>query len=473
MPSGPHRHVVVVGAGIAGLAAAHRLRSQLPGLAVTVLEGSPVIGGKLRVGEVAGVVVDLGAEAILNRRDEAVGLARQVGLGDQLTHPTRTDAAVWTRGDLRPLPPTLMGIPADLRLLRRSGVLSSAGLVRTLLEPLLPGLHLEEDVSVGNLVTNRLGREVTARLVEPLLGGVYAGHADALSVHATVPALMAAERHRTIVSAARQIRRARQGSSAPVFAGITGGVGRLAGAVAHTSGAQVRTEAMVRELVRLPGDRWRAVVGSTRSPEAVDADAVILALPATGASRLLRKASPAVSTQLGRIEYASVAIVTVAFPADCLPAPLPGSGFLVPPVDGHFIKAATYSSDKWAWLAARAGDTVIWRCSVGRHREEADLQCSDRELVARAVADLGSATGLRGPLIDHSVTRWGGALPQYAVGHRDLVARVRDLVGGLPGLAVCGAAYDGLGIPACIASAEQAVTRVLHDLATRKNDPHE
>jgi oxygen-dependent protoporphyrinogen oxidase len=152
---------------------------------------------------------------------------------------------------------------------------------------------------------------------------------------------------------------------------------------------------------------------------------------------------------------------------------LPGSGFLVPPVDGRLIKATTYSSYKWGWLAEQASGTVIWRCSVGRHREESDLQRSDSELVARVLADLGAATGLRGPPVDQLVSRWGGALPQYAVGHRDLVGRIHDLVGELPGLAVCGAAYEGLGIPACIASAERAVTLVLRDLSDRENDPHD
>jgi protoporphyrinogen/coproporphyrinogen III oxidase len=472
MPSGPPRHVVVVGGGIAGLAAAHRLRTLHPGLIVTVLEGSPLVGGKLRVGEVAGVPVDEGAEAILNRRDEAVGLARDVGLADQLTHPDRTDAAVWTRGALRPLPATLMGIPADLPGLRSSGVLSLAGLARARLEPLLPAMDIEDDVSVGDLVTSRLGGDVTARLVEPLLGGVYAGHADELSVHATVPAL-AAGRHRSILAAAREARLAGQRSSAPLFAGIRGGVGRLAPAVARASGAEIRTNAMVRELVRLAGDRWRAVVGPTRTPEVIDADAVILALPATAAGRLLRQVSPAAALQLGRIEYASVAIVTVAFEAASLPSPLPGSGFLVPPVDGRLIKATTFSSYKWGWLAEQTSGTVIWRCSVGRHREESDLQRSDSELVAGVLADLGAATGLRGTPVDQLVSRWGGALPQYAVGHRELVGRVHDLVGELPGLAVCGAAYDGLGIPACIASADRAATLVLRDLSARENDTHD
>jgi oxygen-dependent protoporphyrinogen oxidase len=306
--------------------------------------------------------------------------------------------------------------------------------------------------------------------VEPLLGGVYAGHAREISARAAVPQVVALlDRDRSLTRAAAGAL-AVPASDAPVFAGIRGGMGRLPQAVAAASGATVRTGATVRDLVRRPDGRWHLVVGDTRDPELLPVDAVVLATPARATARLLSDVAPAAALELARIEYASMAIITLAFAAADFP-PIPGSGFLVPPVDGHRIKAATFSFQKWNWVA-RAGrstagsgrDVAVLRCSVGRHREEAVLQVGDDDLVALAVADLRAATGLSAVPVDQHVQRWGGALPQYAVGHLDRVATVRAALDPLVGLAVCGAAYDGLGIPACIASARRAAAKVVADL---------
>jgi oxygen-dependent protoporphyrinogen oxidase len=320
------------------------------------------------------------------------------------------------------------------------------------------------------------------RLVEPLLGGVYAGHAREISARAAVPQVVALlEKDRSLTRAAAEAL-AGPTSDAPVFAGIRGGLGRLPGAVAARSGARVRTGATVRDLAHRPGGGWRLVVGETREPELVSADAVVLATPARASARLLSDVAPVAALELARIEYASMAIVTLAFAAGDFP-PIPGSGFLVPPVDGHRIKAATFSHQKWNWVAqagravsGRQADgqgVVVMRCSIGRHREEADLQVDDDELVAAAVDDLRAATGLSATPVDRHVQRWGGALPQYAVGHLDRVATVRAALDRLPGLAVCGAAYDGLGIPACISSAGRAAAKVLADLAAVPAAPRE
>jgi protoporphyrinogen/coproporphyrinogen III oxidase len=460
-------HVVVVGGGISGLAAAYHLSRRSPQARVTVLEGSPQVGGKLRVSDVAGVPVDEGAEAMLNRRPEAVDLARAVGLGDDLTHPDTTSAAVWTGGAIRPLPPTLMGVPTDLAALARSGIVSRRGLARARLDRVLPATEIGRDMAAGLLVARRLGSEVNDRLLEPLLGGVYAGHARELSLRAAVPQVAAlVDRHRSLLGAAAQARTEASTDERPVFAGIRGGVGRLPDAVARASGAQVRTHAMVRELQRR--DRgWRLVVGPTRAPEVLDADAVVLAVPAAPASRLLRPFAEHTAGRLGEIDYASVAVVTFAFPRQKVGDAFTGSGFLVPPVDGRSVKAATYSSGKWGWLSAADQSVVVVRTSLGRYREERDLQRDDVDLAATALADLRAATGVQSAPVDTRVTRWGGALPQYTVGHLDRVAAVRSGVAAVPGLALCGAAYDGLGIPACIASAEAAVGQVLTDLRRR------
>jgi oxygen-dependent protoporphyrinogen oxidase len=465
--------VAVVGGGIAGLAAAAELTRRRPDLEITVLEAGPRVGGKLHRAEVGGVTVDVGAEAMLNRRPEAVGLARAAGLGERLVHPRATSAQLWSRGRLVAMPRTLMGVPTDARALAESGVLSAAGLARAALDSVLPPTRLgEEDVSVGWLVEERFGREVVDRLVEPLLGGVYAGHARELSARAAVPQVVALldDDKSMLKSAARATRTP---SDVPVFAGLVGGVGQLPGAVVDAFDLRVRTGATVRDLARRESGGWNLVVGSTRDPEVVQVDGVVLAAPARPSARLLSDVLPDAALELARIEYASMAIVTLAFRAREFPETR-GSGFLVPPVDGRAIKAATLSFAKWDWVREAGrdvggdggghADLVLLRCSLGRHGEEATLQVDDDVLVDRALEDLTAAIGLSVRPVDWHVQRWGGALPQYAVGHLDRVAHVRAAVDGAAGLAVCGAAYDGLGIPACIASAHRAVDKLLGDL---------
>ena len=458
--SGP-ASTVVLGGGIAGLAAAWFLAEA--GHRVTVLEGSSVVGGKLRTGEVAGVRVDVGAESMLARRPEGVALAEALGL--PLVHPATTASRVWSRGGLHPLPRTLMGVPLDPVALAASGLLSADGLERALHEQPLPAP--DGDLSVTDLIAPRLGSEVVERLVEPLLGGVYAGHASLLSARATVPQLVAfLDRSPTLTAAAAAL----PASDSPVFAGVRGGMGTLPTALAGSGRFEVETEVMVRELRKVRWssgaeergtyrDHWELVVGSTRDARTITAEHVVLATPAAPTARLLAGLAPSAAAQLQAIESASMAVVTFAFRADDV-AHLEGSGFLVPPVEGKGIKASTFSFNKWDWVREAGDGLCLMRTSIGRHREEASLQVDDDELVRVSLLDLAAATGLAATPVDLHVQRWGGGLPQYAVGHLDRVARIRADVADA-GLHVCGAAYDGVGIPAVIASARRAADEVL------------
>lgn len=436
--------VLVVGGGLAGLTAAHVLSHD--GHEVTVLEAAPEPGGKLRRTEVGGAVVDVGAEAMLNRRPEGVALARELGL--EVVHPAVQSSRIWTRGELRPLPRSVMGVPVDLSELRESGVLSAEGLARV--EAERAGIAVDEDLSVGDLVASRLGDEVVDRLVEPLLGGVYAGQARRLSARATVPQLV------TLASLGPLLDAELPASEVPVFAGLPGGLARLTETLAAK--VPVRTGTTVRELARTQSG-FALVVGPTAAPERIEADAVVLATPAAPTARLLGEVVPAAAAELAEIEYASVVVVTLAFRTDDVRGLDDSSGFLVPPVDGRAIKASTFSFAKWGWVReAGAGHGLVHlRTSLGRHGEEATLQRTDEELVAASLADLAEAAGIGAAPVATHVQRWGGGLPQYAVGHLDRVARIRTAVAGVPGLVVCGAAYDGVGIPAVIASARAAV----------------
>jgi len=469
------RTVAVIGGGVAGLTAAFLLKDA--GLAVTVLEGSPRLGGKLSVSEVGGVAVDAGAEALLARRPEGVGLIGELGLAGELETPGTTAAGIWTRGQVRALPRRqFMGVPADFDELGATGILSGGGLTRARQDLSLPDSASGGDESVTSRVGARFGPEVVDRLVEPLLGGVYAGRCEDLSFEATLPALAHAARgRRSLTQAAASILppapppgqpAAGQPAPPPVFTTLTGGLGTLPAALADASGAAVRTSAMVRELART-STGWRLTVGSAHAPEQLDADAVIIAVPGRPASRLLAGVAGAAAAALAEIRYASMAIITLAYPETAFDVPLTRSGFLVPAVDGKAVKAVTFSSVKWPHLRRGDPGLHIVRCSVGRLGEDAVLQRDDPELAGLAAADLADATGVRGDPVDVRVSRWGGGLPQYSVGHLDRVARIRAGIAAEPGLAVCGAAYDGVGIPACISTARLAVDQVLAYLGSQ------
>ncbi|WP_432077050.1 protoporphyrinogen oxidase [Streptomyces wuyuanensis] len=465
LPSSEHPQarsgrVVVIGGGIAGLAAAHRLATS--GARVTLLEATDRLGGKLSAGEIAGAPVDLGAESMLARRPEAVALARAVGLGDRLRAPATTTASVWTRDALRPMPKGhVMGVPGSPDAL--SGLLSAEGIARIGRERELPPAELGDDVAVGRFVAERLGREVVDRLVEPLLGGVYAGDAYRISMRAAVPALFDAARAAggSLLDGVREVQRraAERQETGPVFMGLEGGIGTLPPAVAdavRAAGGEIRTGTPVLGLT--PGtDGWRIRTDERE----LTADGIVLATPAWSASALLADAAPVAAAELARVEYASMALVTLAFRSADTAALPAGSGFLVPPVDGRTIKAATFSAQKWGWVADGAPGLFLLRTSVGRYGEEEQLDREDDDLVAASLKDLAEATGLSARPVATEVTRWIGGLPQYPVGHLDRVARIRDAVAALPGLRVCGAAYDGVGIPACIGSGRRAADEIV------------
>jgi protoporphyrinogen/coproporphyrinogen III oxidase len=449
--------LVVVGGGISGLAAAWFAAEA--GYAVTVLEASPRVGGKLQVGEVAGIAVDVGAEALLTARPEGIELISALGLDDERIAPTTTSARVRAAGRNHPLPArTMFGIPSDVETVRASGVLSEDGVAALAAEPTLDPLPpLTDDVSVGALVRARLGDEVADRLVEPLLGGVYAGRADALSLRATMSGLAARlETGGSLLEAARAVTDVgtRAPSAGPIFTSLRGGLGRLPAALVAAGRFEVRTGVTVRTIARTPTG-FALECGAVPVAELVEADAVIVAAPPAKASRLLGTVAPVAAAELAEIETASMAIVRFAFSEVAPPA---GSGLLVGSGERLATKAVTLSSQKWP---LDAGGLTLLRASVGRVGEPLALQFEDAELIALVGRELRPLLGIDAAPVDARVTRWGGGLPQYAVGHVDRIARVRSSVAAVPALGVCGAAFDGVGIPACIASARAAVDRVV------------
>ncbi|OZM80085.1 protoporphyrinogen oxidase [Pseudonocardia sp. MH-G8] len=493
------RRVAVVGGGVSGLAAAHRLRTLLgPSAAITVLEQRDRIGGVLHTVDLAGTAFDVGAEAFLARRPEVPALLAELGLTAELVHPTRATASVRAGGRTGPLPGgTLLGVPTSAAQL--DGLLSEAGLAAVAAERHRPlTWRAGDDVALGGLLRSRFGDEVADRLADPLLGGVYAGRVDALGLRATVPALAAAldtgapnlTAAADTATSPRDTRAprprlagggpptpresgsesARVGGSehvsrdvggqapqpgAPVFGAVRGGYRRLLDALVAAAGADVRLRTTVRELQRRE-QGWRLVLGPTTAPEALDVDAVVLAVPAPAVARLLADAAPDAARAAGEIELASSAVVALAYrAADAATLP-PTSGVLVAADEPLPVKAMTHSSNKWAHLGADG--LVRLRASLGRFGEAATLQVDDAELVARARDGLSALAGITAPPVAVHVQRWGGGLPQYAVGHLD---RVRTIEQGLPpGVAVAGSALHGVGVPACVATGRQAAERV-------------
>jgi oxygen-dependent protoporphyrinogen oxidase len=293
-----------------------------------------------------------------------------------------------------------------------------------------------------------------------MLGGVYAGRADDLSLATTMPALARAARtEHTLLGAVRAAQAATpRAPGEPVFGTLAGGLSTLVDAAATASGATVRRDAAVRELTPV-GPGWRLTVGPTRDPEHVDVDAVVLAVPARPAARLLAEPAAEVAARIGELDYASVALVTLALPEPALPAL---SGFLVPGTEGLLIKASTFFTTKWGHLRRSDGLALV-RASVGRYRDEAQLQRPDQDLAATVHRELSGVldTPLPAP-VDGHVQRWGGALPQYTPGHLDRVAAARAALRATrPTLALAGAGYDGVGIPVCVRSGETAAEEII------------
>jgi oxygen-dependent protoporphyrinogen oxidase len=466
------KRVAIIGGGIAGLAAALRLRDLTPaGTELIVYEQSGALGGKLRTGRLGGVTAERGAESFLmsgpdGSESAALALVRRLGLEGELRHPAAIPAALSIGGDLTRIPGgTLIGVPGDPAQL---GSVAQPATDRDRDEG-RPLLAAGEDVAVGELVRARYGDQVVDRLVDPLLGGIYAGRADRLSLAVTIPQLARTARveHtlQAAVRAAQAEAAARRAPGRPVFGALDGGMSRLVAAAAAASGARLSLGLPVRELARTR-DGWRLVLGPAltsrdpqfdkSAPQVDEVDAVVLAVPSRAAAKLLTGVAPEAAEAIGVLDYASVALVGMAFPAGTKLPEL--SGFLVPPSEGTLVKAATFFTRKWSHLAG-AGDPVLVRASLGRAGEADRLQFDDAVLLDRAHRELSELIGTALPRpADTFLQRWGGGLPQYTPGHLDRVALVR---GALPaGLAVAGASLDGVGIPACIAGGERAAEDV-------------
>lgn len=464
------RSTVVIGAGISGLTAAYEYLQYSPGSSVTVYEASDRLGGLLKSSTLGGAVesADVGAEASLYVRPETRNLAEDLGL--EAVYPSREHSSqLFVGGRMQAMPKgTLMGVPGDPEALR--GILSDEQLARAADEQLTP--PAQGDISIGDFIAARLGEAVVDNVLDPLIGGVYSGRCRDLSMQATVPALLEAHHNGTpVLDQVKTTLAARSSTSGanvpgtqskeapPVFMTLPGGINKLTEALAakvRELGGEIRMGAQAARAVK-HNSGWTVTFADGTEAQTED---LVTAVPAYAAAKLLADAVPEAAKLLSEVPYSTSAVITAVID---LAEPLSGSGFLIPPTEDRFIKASTYASNKWPWLDEVLPDgRAVVRMSVGRFGDSPDVweQLDDSELASRAWADWLDITGRNDTALHLEVQRWQDSLPQFTPGHFDRVADIDRAVSEMPGLALVGNVYQGVGLPACISRATREINRL-------------
>lgn len=463
------REVIVIGAGVSGLAAAYALSKGPDAPRITVLEASDRLGGKIASNDIAGRVVDAGPDALLVRDPEVKALLEELGLADRITAPGARGAFVWTRNKLRALPPaTLFGVPEKLRPLVSSGLISWRGLIRASADFIRPRLRLGDDPTVGAMLRPRLGSEVFDKLVDPLLGGIYAGRADLLSARSAVPevaAILKPARSVYLTMRAREGARPKtKGAPAPMLINFPGGMMAIVHALASNAKADFEFGAEVAS-IEMGKKRWKVFTSDGRK---FKADDVIITTPAHAAANLLRPLDAEIADALAGIPYADVANVTFVYPTSAIDKKWKGTGFLVPAVDGRFIVGCTWMDQKWgrgvlipSGNGHPEGDEItIVRTSVGRQGDNAWVTMDDDAIASRAHAELVQAMRIKAEPLLAKVQRWPASMPQYTVGHADRLATIDARLETLPGLHIAGAGYRGIGVAACLTKSQAIAQRI-------------
>jgi oxygen-dependent protoporphyrinogen oxidase len=467
--------IAVIGGGISGLAAAYRLREiagtrSLP-LDVTVYDRAERLGGALRTVRRDGFVMEAGADSFLTEKPWARELAERVGLGAELI-PTREEfrnTCVVRDGRLVAIPAGFSLLaPAHLGPVISSSLFSPWAKLRIALEPFIPVRRDGCDESLASFVTRRLGREVLERIAQPLAGGIYTADPDRLSMRATMPRFVELEaRYGSIIRGLRATEQSRatmqntSGARWSLFLSLRGGIGTLVDALVAPLEGCIRRDAEVASISR-DGVGWRVqLAGGARA----SADAIICSAPAYAAARMLIGVDEPLSIKLAAIEYASAAVVNLAFNERDFPSPPRSFGFVVPAVERRRIIAGSFTSLKFEGRAP-AG-YVVARAFLGGVLQSEMMRLSDDELVEAACDEFAALLGVTARPQITDVARWPDSMPQYTVGHLDRLAAIEERERALPCFALAGAAYHGVGIPDCIHSGEQAADAIVMELAQR------
>jgi oxygen-dependent protoporphyrinogen oxidase len=476
-------HVAIIGGGISGLSALEELTRVAPSLQVTLLEGSPRLGGHIRTERSGGFLMEAGPDVILAAKPAAVELARRVGLGDRLhgTNPRVKGSYILSGKRLLPMPDGLTGlVPSRFTPFATTPLVSPLGKLRVGMEYFIPPRRNAPDESIQSFVTRRLGREMYERLVEPLLSGISAGDGAKLSMEAMFPQLRAYEREngglvKGMLATKRKMRAAKTaaGPRQPAFGFISlpGGLEELVVGIEREvrkreptgTRVKIRTGARV-ERVERGGDSGGYTV-TLADGETLAVDAVILATPAYHTAAFVRSVDEELAAALRGIEYASTVTISVAYPESDVTRPLDASGYVVPRIQGRPVLACTWVSSKFEGRSP--GGHALFRLFLGGAGRGSFVERSDAELLEIVRGEMRDVMGITAEPELARVNRFDRAMPQYHVGHLDRVARIRDQAARHPGLLVAGAAFGGVGIPDCVKSGVAAATAAAAHIAAR------
>jgi oxygen-dependent protoporphyrinogen oxidase len=475
------KRIVVVGGGIAGLAAAYRLQQTAPDLAITLIESDRRLGGKIVTDRVDGFVIEGGPDTFLSYKPRGLGLCQELGLEDRLhgTNEKIRRTYVMRGGRLYELPEGLTGlIPSRFGPMIKTGLISPLGKLRMGLDYFIPPRSPDGDESLADFVERRLGRELYARMIEPLMSGIYAGDGEQLSLAATFPQLRDTELKygslvKGMLAAKRKPAPPRSGSTRPKTPGTgkkwaafltpTTGLAEIVEALeAKLSGVDIRLGTRVVSMGHSSNSAYSLALVSG---ESLQADAVILATPAYVTADLVSNLDSDMAKALRTIPYTSTATVSVAYPLADISRPLDGYGYIIPSAEGRNVLACTWTSTKFPHRAPQGFGLI--RAFIGRAGQENALEKSDAELLELVRDELRVVLGITARPLLHRVFRWPKAMPQYTLGHLDRLVVIERRLARHSGLYVAGNGYRGIGIPDCIASGEAAATQAMTCLKIR------
>jgi len=465
--------IAVIGGGITGLAAAHRLVELDPSLDVTLFEAGSCLGGVLQTVRNEGFLVECGADNFITNVPWALDLCRRIGIEDQLleTDSRWRRAFVVHKGRLRKIPDGfLIMAPSRIWPVLTTPVLSLRGKLRLVRECFVPPGSTESDESFASFATRRFGHETYQRLIQPLVGGIYTADPEKLSVQATMPRFAKMERdHGSLIRASwrqaaarRQADQSSSGARYSMFMTPRNGLSSLVEAVAaRLPKGALRVNSPVERIVRKPGGGWALSIAGP-FPQSCEVDALIVATPAYRAADLLADVDSELSSQLGQISHADCAVISLGYRRDQIAHQLDGFGFVVPHIEGRKILSGSFSSVKYPGRAP--DDCVLVRVFIGGACQSELVKLGESQLVATATQELGQLLGIRDQPVFQHVSRWSPAMPQYHVGHCELIGRIESRASALPHLGLAGNAYHGVGIPHCIHSGEQVAERIAAEL---------
>jgi oxygen-dependent protoporphyrinogen oxidase len=469
------RRVLIAGGGITGLSAAYNLERSAAeqGLPVEIklVERANRLGGKLGTESLDGLLIDIGPDSFMVQKPWAIELCREIGLESEIISSLSSRFYMLMNGELHAVPHELVSlVPTKPEALWKTTFISLSGKMRATKEGLIPQRGDIKDESLSSFMRRRFGDEFASHFAEPLMGGVHAGNPDQMSMAAIYPSFWEMERkHGSITKALLEARLAAMGNGKPRLSspfvalrrGMQSLVDRLREKLEVT---RIRTGVSIDRLYRTGDNHYRAILSDGAE---IEADSVLLTTPAYAAADLLKTVSPDAAELLDTIPYASTAVVTLAYRREQVRNPLEGTGFLVPRDQGRAITGCTWSSNKWEGRSP--DDLALMRVFMGHAGRDTGIVPGNEERLARtAHEELAAILGIENEPVFHRTDLWRNSMPQYRVGHLDLVDRIARNLDPFPGLILAGSAYRGVGIPDCVRQGREAAEQALRALAAER-----